>query len=481
MANRFVDPTKSTGTLTGTCSFTNGSDVVNGSGTSFTSELSAGDYIKPDSAGYNEWYKVKTVDSDTQLTLEYNFAQDSISGVSTLYNSEDGTSADHAFCHINQATVDEVRAAGDVIYLRRGQTYTYEATTIEFDEDGTYDNYITLRGDDGTGWSGEENLDRPIIDFGSSTNRFNVQADYYWKFHDLDIKGGSGSYGLFRAGGRNLRFYNCRFRDCTGGVYGAVFLFEGSGLIYFENCSWVGNSNNALKTREAMKVKLKGCSFDGNVNCISATKGSTVELEDCDFGVTTSNSGNDIYIGDPAIEVIGRNIKLNDTNKVSFGSECWASYVKIEDLDGEKDNHKTWYPEGTITRDTSVVRTGGADSSARVEPNSYCSSNQPLEMFEFKIWAPASQKTYSVYMRASGWTSLPTSSECYIEAEYYDQASGAHKATITSTQSFSANDEWTEFSVTVTPAQTGVLRLRGYLKKYESGAKVYVDVKPVIS
>ena len=52
--------------LTGTLDFTNGSAVISGSGTNFTSEVAVNDLIE----GLNDiWYLVQSVDSDTQITL----------------------------------------------------------------------------------------------------------------------------------------------------------------------------------------------------------------------------------------------------------------------------------------------------------------------------------------------------------------------------------------------------------------------------
>jgi hypothetical protein len=57
----------------GTITLTNGSAIVGGSGTSFATELTAGDFIVSTVGGVPYTLPVKTVDSDTQLTLVSNF------------------------------------------------------------------------------------------------------------------------------------------------------------------------------------------------------------------------------------------------------------------------------------------------------------------------------------------------------------------------------------------------------------------------
>ncbi|KAA0510103.1 MULTISPECIES: tail fiber domain-containing protein [Enterobacter] len=64
----------------GTITLTNGSAIVGGSGTSFATELTAGDFIVSTVGGVPYTLPVKTVDSDTQLTLVSNFTGPTQSG-----------------------------------------------------------------------------------------------------------------------------------------------------------------------------------------------------------------------------------------------------------------------------------------------------------------------------------------------------------------------------------------------------------------
>ncbi|WP_425655326.1 phage tail fiber protein [Enterobacter roggenkampii] len=64
----------------GTIILTNGSAIVGGSGTSFATELAAGDFIVSTVGGVPYTLPVKTVDSNTQLTLVSNFTGPTQSG-----------------------------------------------------------------------------------------------------------------------------------------------------------------------------------------------------------------------------------------------------------------------------------------------------------------------------------------------------------------------------------------------------------------
>lgn len=70
-------------TITGTVTFTNGSTSITGSGTAFDDEIEADQYIRH--SGDSVWYRVKSVDSATTLTIE-----DAYEG-STDADTEDAT------------------------------------------------------------------------------------------------------------------------------------------------------------------------------------------------------------------------------------------------------------------------------------------------------------------------------------------------------------------------------------------------------
>ncbi|HHB9369486.1 TPA: hypothetical protein ACOED0_004654, partial [Enterobacter roggenkampii] len=64
----------------GTITLTNGSAIVGGTGTSFATELAAGDFIVSTVGGVPYTLPVKTVDSNTQLTLVSNYTGPTQSG-----------------------------------------------------------------------------------------------------------------------------------------------------------------------------------------------------------------------------------------------------------------------------------------------------------------------------------------------------------------------------------------------------------------
>jgi hypothetical protein len=101
------------GTLTGTVTFAAGSAAVSGSGTAFSSELEAGDYIKPSTKG--RWYRIYSVDSDTALTLD-----------------EPVKSADAG---ADTVSVTQYRSGCAVIYYDKAHELTETKSTLRLNEE----------------------------------------------------------------------------------------------------------------------------------------------------------------------------------------------------------------------------------------------------------------------------------------------------------------------------------------------------------
>lgn len=168
---------------------------------------------------------------------------------------------------------------------------------------------------------------------------------------------------------------------------------------------------------------------------------------------------------------------MYQNNSGGIGSQA-KNFVAFEDYQQVVGAHRVFLPTGEVIKNTSTVRSGGAASSLECIPYSNCAANAPLLLLEWtELDVPASEQTRSIYVLGNGWTSFPTNAQLYLEAEYYNAASGVEKTTVASTQVISDNVTWTALSVTFTPGQVMPVRYKAWLKTYESGASVFVDNK----
>lgn len=122
----------------GTITLTNGSAIVRGSGTSFTTELAAGDFIVSTVGGVPYTLPVKTVDSNTQLTLVSNFTGPTQSGA--------------AWSAVPRAALNMVTAAlvAQSAEALRGLNYDKQNWQSIFSGTGN----VTVTLPDGTKWTG---------------------------------------------------------------------------------------------------------------------------------------------------------------------------------------------------------------------------------------------------------------------------------------------------------------------------------------
>jgi len=482
----YLDFDGATGNLTGTWTFTNGSTTVSGSGGAATSELAAGNYVRVSNG--SEWYKVTSVTNDNSFEITPAFQQATVTddADSTKYNNYDGTSISTPFVHLNQFTTDTARSPGDILKVRANQTHLYAGIDIVFDEDGNANNMIEIRGCSSTDdpWGDGSDV-KPIIGFGDTSYQLNLNYDMYWQFMKLEFIESDDSYGILRASHAHCSIIkDCIFRDAG---YNGLYL-SSSLVPLIEDCSFYSNSGTNLYVSSS-RFKCIGCSFDGGatgtdegLKCDSTSIG---ELINCTFGSSSVHTFRDIRFAYAASRIYARNCSF--AGSINFYTEARGAFLKSEDNNQTKGAHKTYYFNGTIEKDTSVVRSGGASSSAKMTPNNNCGLYYPLTIVDdycsgdFKLWLPSEEKTVTFYMRTFGYTSLPTADELYIEASYLDEATGGHRATVQSTQTVLANNIWTAFSVTFTPAQEGWVYVTVYLKKYEASSGVYVDIKPVVS
>ena len=494
MANYFLDRTNKYGDLTGTWTFTNASAAVqsvsaNGNA---QAELSAGDYVKPN--GTDEWYYVTSITDDDNFTLAYNFVQTTQSEVTTNYadvSVNDGSDTSKAFVHINQYTTDNVRSAGDVLYCRRGQTHLQEAVATSADENGTLTSPIKIIADDGTNWAGEGGYDKPMWDYnGSTLGRFNLGSRQYWwleqlKLHDSHSTTGSTGMLLLQNGYR-IWIIGCDI-DESSANWGGIFVYNATGT-YIENCAFTNTTQAALVLYTYDHVIVKDCTFDGNGSGVGFYCNTPVLhiFEECIFGAVTPNTNADIVIpsGNRASISTFRGCEFHSTTMISGRDYLmYHSSMKFYDTD-VKDYNKIIAGEGTMTKETSTVRSGGASTSIKVEPTEKCDdhSQYPLVAYETWVYCTDTLTTITLYMLAGGtWSALPDNTEVYIEAAYYDQTLDAGRATVVSNDAFADETNWKAYDVQFTPAAAGMVRLRVYCKKYESGKYFYIDPIPVVT
>ena len=396
-------------------------------------------------------------------------------------DSNTGLSIAQAWKTLEKFTILTVRTPGDIAYIR-ANTSEIPAADIDFDEDGDKDNLIYIIGCDSTTdpWGDGSNV-KPIINFNSNTRSMHFFNDKYRKIQGIEIQGSTCLYGcIYIQTSPYVYIENCVFSSSSTGT----FILESSGVT-FTDCAFDGCSAGVRAYQG--NYHFKGCTFD---NCgygvFWGDHSVRTEFTDCLFGQTTPNTTKDFYINYCDIQALFRNSKWNS---YLFNPNT-DSYIFSEDDQQVAGANKMYGSYGNITKDTSIVRTGGGNSSLLFEPDAICGLYQPLEMHEnsdfaapFRFWLTKDiETTLTIYIRATAaWGTYPTASELYCEASYLNHATLATRATVNSTAVLSDGSTWVPFTMTFTPLQTGFTYVKTFLKLYEAGKSINVDIKPICS
>lgn len=395
-----------------------------------------------------------------------------------------GLSIAQAWRTLEKYTTLTVRTPGDIAYVRANTT-EIPAGVINIDEDGDEDDLISIVGCNATQgidpWADGSDV-RPNIDFNGLGNRLHFANDDYWNVKNIKFENTIYAFGtVYIQSSDSIFFENCKFADCTAD---AVRLNQSS-KIYFIDCAFEGNSVGIRMYYG--KYKFTGCTFDNNsYGMVQYNPSCMVELINCLFGQTTPNPVYDIWTPNEAQTTRARNSKWNKI----YSDLAVGSYIFSEDDQQIAEANIIYGRAGTITKDTTIVRPGGGESSALFEPNSNCGLYQPLEMHEnsefaapFKFWLIKDvATTLTVYIRASAaWAGYPTATELYAESSYLNHATNPTRAEIQSTAVLPDGSTWVPFTMIFMPLQTGFAYVDVWLKLYEAGKGINVDVKPICS
>lgn len=396
---------------------------------------------------------------------------------------------------IHFMTTTQVRTAGDILYFRANITWDAgtEATDINFDENGTDDDYISIIGcgkvgdGDSDPWV-DDNATLPIIDFEDAAYQLRVLNVNYWYFERLDARQSADSNGTFFIGAcQGVYFKTCTFRDCFSTSIEGIRYTSGSMII--DSCTFVDCNGSSIEVNGG-QIHIISSTFNGgadvSTNVAINPNGGIVYIEDTTFGDTTTFDTADVsasYGG----TVYMRNCSYNTAIAASTGGKVFS-----EDDDETFEAQIATMDAGIITRDTTGgnLHSGGADSSAKMAPAADCGPSNPLTFGgnplskDFKIWLSAAEHTVTIYANRvdSDWATEPVAANFYIQASYLSNgASAARTLSTASTQDIADSDTWTGFTTTFTMAREGWAYIRVSLEKYESGKFIYVDIKPVIS
>jgi len=406
-------------------------------------------------------------------------------------DENDGETTGNSIKTITEYTTTQVRTPGDIGYLRAGITWDQgtETKDISFDESGTLDNYIKIIGCDAVTndpW-GDADDTKPIIDFEDAAYQVNLIGDSYWWLENLDIKQGNDGYG-------NVYSYSGWFnylKNCVVSDSPQIGIRIDNSIMTVDSCEMydLSNGGGQIYIQTDSYMLMKSCILNAGAGLGSIygvyVKGKA-DIIDTSFGITTQFAALGIYFYENC-SIHLRNCPYTGT----MYSTTFKKGMKVssEDEDGVYGGQKTLTYEGTITKETADPRSGGATSYAKMLPNAYCGPCKPLvlgnDLSGFSaVWLTKDvEKTITVYARTgSAWDSALAAGEAFLTASYLSNGATATRTEVSSAEQITNDAEWTAFTVTITPLQTGFVYLWFILAEYEDTTEyIDVDILPVVT
>lgn len=403
-------------------------------------------------------------------------------------DANDGLTFGNSYKTITKYTTTEVRSAGDRAFLRANVTWLQgtEAVDITFDEDGTIDAYIELIGADSVTndpWSDASDI-KPIIDFENGAFQVSLVGDQFWRFTRLDFRQSNDSGGMFLANGGDFAYLlECNFQD-TNGISVEGIQISATELLTLDTCTFTDCFGFAVRLSTA-SVRIKDCTITAGTDVRTDTG---LNLDSGSRGWVTNTVFAGSFDTEDAIVQEQSVLFTRNVDWTSAGNYTVSENAELHsaDDDGTYRSEIETFTHGVITRDTGTVRSGGATSSAKMEPNSSCGPNRPLVLGSnplrgFRpIWVTAGSYTATVYVRVgTAWDSALTAAEVYMVTSELDNAGNATRVERQSTETINNAGSWTALTTSISPARDGFVYFWLYLAEFEDATEhIFVDILP---
>ena len=400
--------------------------------------------------------------------------------------------------------ISGVLAAGDRIYVSGDDNavFSYEVRTVST---VTVTLYLPYKGEQaGSGKTTYNMGDDPIWNTAAGNFQIILSADQWWELRGIHYRG-TDSAGTIQQSGTyasNL-VYDC---EITGNDTSATGLSgDSDATCHFIKCRITDNSDGVLQSA-ATRYRIYDSLFLSSINGYRVVATSCQgELYDTEFDtVITGINFVSASIGTMST-IRGRNLiftsvttPIGEAAGSTTQPQDRTTGVFLEDYSNTPGATKAYTQYATssvgnpiFVSQTTGTRTGGSNIIYKVVPTSQFSNflNTRCLLFDLPFYATTASKTYTVYFSSTAttdWTADPTAAEFYLEAEYWGHATNNYRRILKSTGTcdFNGTTDWVALSVTVAPAQAGVLYLRGwYGKPLEAGKAntFFVDPVPIIS
>jgi hypothetical protein len=330
-------------------------------------------------------------------------------------------------------------------------------------------------------------------------------------WYGLTFNGGTGAASTqIIIGANDIRhnFVSCNFKKLGTTATTAAFNFGGTRTrLTFDNCMFTfGNVGDGFTT--GGRIIWENTPSGGVATAlttgmfVSVTNPADIILRGIDLSTLAGSSTIVRALANPAMEITLINCKLGASVTVAATPTVLGPQVNLVNCDSGDTNYRTerYLYQGTMTTETTTVRTGGASDGTttiawKIVPTTNNERDFPFSTFPISIW---NETVGSVTLTIEGtWAggAVPTTADIWMEVEHLD-TSGFPLSTITSfgpadvlaagTNHTSSSETWgaggtTKFKMaaTITPAEKGPISVT--IKYAHTSNTVWIDPEITVS
>jgi hypothetical protein len=416
-----------------------------------------------------------------------------------------GTGADWTNAYTTLAAACTAKAAGDTFFVAHDHAET-QASAMTITSKGTETNpcrfYCVNRAGSVPPVSADLRTTATVTTTGNSNITMNGTS--YWSGMTFSCGTTAVSPNFFVNGTGN-GFTNCKFATPATGGFSAIVLSAGGAVKTIVENSTIafGNTGHQLSVSGILIWKNTSAAIQGATvptSLFASTASGIIFLEGIDLSALGSGKSLVTLPG----KVLLKDCKLGASVSAVTGAltSDGGTYVRLIRTDSGDTNYRTESYDffGTLTTETTVVRTGGAtDGTTAISWKIVTTANSrweyPFECLPISVWNETTGSAITVTIQGIwGGGAVPLNDEIWIDVEYLGTSGFplASKATstkadglATGTNIAAGSGTWggstTKFamSATITPQEKGPLTI--YVKAAKVSSTFYVDPKPIVT
>jgi hypothetical protein len=413
-----------------------------------------------------------------------------------------GTGADWANAFTTLDGAFSGKAAGDIFYVADDHAQS-QASALTLTSPGTAASpcfvYCVLRtGGSVPPVSADLRTTATITTTGSNAITFGAQHCY---FYGVIFSGATGAFtvGITTSGVGNIIFESCALRKAGTSASAGAINFSNPNVAFINTTLQFGSTGDGLTVANLIWRNTASAITGATIpttGLLTSGGAGRILVEGVDLSALAGSSTLVRALTTSSRTVLFKDCKFGSGLTIAATPTALESGVSIIRCDSGDTNYRTEKHDytGTLTTETTIVRTGGAsDGTTPISWKVITTANSeriyPFEVFPISIWNETTGSAVTVTVECRG-AATPNINEVWMDVEYLGTSgfplgnfstTGHADLLATGTANTSSSESWggstSSFKLvaTITPQEKGLITV--YVKIAKVSSTFYIDPK----